>query len=429
MKRVLIISYYWPPSGGAGVQRWLKFSKFLPNYGWEPIILTVDPEYASYPVIDASLGEELPSKLRVIRTKSKESFSFYKKASGTKKIPYAGFANDKNSISFKEKIARFIRGNFFLPDPRKGWNKYARIAAEELIHKEVIHCIISTGPPHSSHFIAKYLHAQLNIPWIADFRDPWTDIYYYRKFYPTFLAHRINLKMEKDILVSSSKILTVSEGFKELFIRKECVSSDKIHIIPNGFDPFDLPSGRLPMPDAFNITYVGTLADSYPLDTFMNCVDQLRKHDKSILLRFIGSISGSQKEKLDGIKGLKIEYIGYVEHNTALSYMKQANILLLVIPETAESNGILPGKIFEYLAAERPILGIGPEKGDAAKILLETGAGRMLSSNNKEEMQNAILEYHRAYKNKQDVVSDKSYLRYSRENLSKELSELLNSTV
>lgn len=429
MKRVLIISYYWPPSGGAGVQRWLKFSKFLPKYGWEPIILTVDPQTASYPVTDSSLGEQLSPDLRIIRTRSKESFSFYKKVSGSSKIPYAGFANDTNSVSFKEKAARFVRGNFFLPDPRKGWNKYAQKAAMELIQKEKIHCIISTGPPHSSHFIGKKLQLLTNIPWIADFRDPWTDIYYYRKFYPTFVAHRINLRMEKDILVSSTKILTVSKGFKELFVKKECISPEKISIIPNGFDPFDLPSTMQSQTGCFNITYVGTLADTYPMDTFISCMDELSRVHKDINLRFIGSISGAQKEKLDAIKELKVEYINYVEHSMALVYMKQANVLLLVIPESSEGNGILPGKIFEYLAAERPILGIGPEKGDSARILLETGAGKMLSSNNKTEMQNTIMNYYKAYKNKQDFVSDKSYLRYSRENLSKELSDLLNSSI
>jgi hypothetical protein len=175
MNKVLIVTYYWPPSGGAGVQRWLKFSKYLPEFGWEPIILTVDPEFAAYPVTDYSLSEGFPSSVKIFKTAATNYFRVYNK--DKTRIPTAGFANNKEN-TLKEKIMRFIRGNFFIPDPRRGWNSFAFRKACEIIETERIENIITTSPPHSTQLIGLNIKKKYPaINWIADLRDPWTDIY------------------------------------------------------------------------------------------------------------------------------------------------------------------------------------------------------------------------------------------------------------
>jgi len=218
MNKVLIVTYYWPPSGGAGVQRWLKFSKCLPEFGWNPIILTVDPAYAAYPVTDFSLKGDLPESVKVYSTPAINYFGIYKKDKS--RIPSAGFANNTDN-SIKGKILRFIRGNFFLPDPRKGWNKYAFKKACELIETEGIKNIITTSPPHSTQLIGlKIKNKYRAIKWIADLRDPWTDIYYYKQFYPTFISKYIDQKLEESVLKNADKIITVGDSLKNLFSLK-----------------------------------------------------------------------------------------------------------------------------------------------------------------------------------------------------------------
>jgi glycosyltransferase involved in cell wall biosynthesis len=237
MPKVLIVTYYWPPGSGAGVQRWLKFSKYLPSLGWEPVILTVDPGYASYPAIDNTLEKDIPESIKVYKTKATDYFRIYKKDKSG--IPSAGFANSDES-GFKAKILRFIRGNFFIPDPRKGWNKFAFRKACEIIEQEKISFVITTSPPHSTQLIGLKLKKKYPaINWIADLRDPWTDIYYYSMFYHTFLARSIDRLLEKKVLLGADRIITVGKSLKELFSGKAEGLGRKIRVITNGFDDDD----------------------------------------------------------------------------------------------------------------------------------------------------------------------------------------------
>jgi glycosyltransferase involved in cell wall biosynthesis len=233
-KKVLIITYYWPPSGGAGVQRWVKFAKYLPEFGWEPVILTVDPKYAAYPVTDNSLEKEISPDLQVYRTPATDYFALFSR--DRSKIPSAGFAiNPDNSL--KGKISRFVRGNFFIPDPRKGWNRHAFRKASELITSMDIRHVITTSPPHSTQLIGLRLKKTFPaIRWIADLRDPWTDIYYYRQFYPTFISEYIDSSFERKTLRLSDSIITVGPSLKKLFISKVKETEAKTEIITNGFD-------------------------------------------------------------------------------------------------------------------------------------------------------------------------------------------------
>ncbi|MBT3385029.1 MAG: glycosyltransferase family 4 protein [Prolixibacteraceae bacterium] len=424
VKKVLIITYYWPPSGGAGVQRWVKFAKYLSKMNVETFVLTVDPKFATYPQIDESLLKDIPESVRVYYTKSFELYSVYKKFSPNKEVPYGGFANSKKA-NFMEKILRFVRGNFFLPDPRRGWNKFAVKKAREIIRNNNIETIITTSPPHSTQLIGLKLKKQLNIKWLADFRDPWTDIYYYKQLYPTKLATAINKNFERKVLQNSNKTITVSRELKRLFSSKLNNVRDKTEVIPNGFDIDDfLNINKAKRNNLFYISYVGTISNDYNIDGLINGIKQLSGIIKTkIRLRFIGKISSELVEKLNdtGLKG-QIEIVGYVEHSKAISYMMSSDVLLLIIPNVKNNMGILTGKLFEYLASKRPILFLGPVNGNAAAIIEETKSGIICSCNDKDKIAESIEIFFHSTKTDSDFSEA---LKYSRDNLTKNLLELI----
>ena len=394
MKKVLLITYYFPPSGGAGVQRWLKTIKYLPEFGVETIVLTVDPQVASYPQIDESLCNEVPDFVKVYKTKTKEILSIYKKVSPQKQVPYGGFANEPNP-TLLQKISRFIRGNFFLPDPRRGWNKYALAKAKEIIESEGITTVITTSPPHSTQLIGLELKKQYpNINWVADLRDPWTDIYYNSDLYPTSWAQRRNLKYERSVLEGADKIITVSEDCKRLFAEKADVA-EKIAVVPNGYDTKDFinstiinkkekitpnsslfPNGHQHVLTPNYLTYVGVMAPQYDLEPLKSLV----QGRNDILLRFVGVVSEDIKREIESW-GVQTEFISYVNHGKAIEYMQASDALLLFIPNVPNNEGILTGKLFEYLAAGRKILLFGPENGDAMHLISECGAGACYTEN------------------------------------------------
>ncbi len=397
MKKILVITYYWPPSGGAGVQRWLKFVKYLPEYGYEPVVLTVDEESASYAQMDQSLAGEVDPRIKVVRTPSFEPYNLYLKLSGKKEIPFGGFTNE-GSVSFLQRIFRFIRGNLFIPDPRKGWNRYALKAAKKIADQEKIEAVITTGPPHSTHLIGYHLKKSRGIKWIADFRDPWTDIYYYKDLSHTSLAKRYDRKLESKVLNSCDKVITVGYELKKLLEskmetgerRRETGNaspvSSKVHVITNGYDTEDFknqkpsPVSGLPSPVSdlkFYITYAGTISSYYRMEGFIDALADLPEEIRQqIYVRFVGNISPVVND-LFAKAGLssQIEMTGYVAHDISIDYLFQSGALLLLIPDVSENKGILTGKFFEYLATGKPILAIGPTDGDVAEILKESGAG------------------------------------------------------
>jgi len=422
MNKVLIVTYYWPPSGGAGVQRWLKFSKYLPEFGWEPIILTVDPEYAAYPVTDFSLNDDLPSSIRVYPTPAVNYFGIYRK--NKSKIPTAGFANSIDN-TFKGKIFRFIRGNFFLPDPRKGWNKYAFNKACELIEKEGILNIITTSPPHSTQLIGlkiKKKYPALN--WIADLRDPWTDIYYYKQFYPTFISKRIDQRFEKSVLKKADKIITVGVSLKNLFSSKIKGVEYKTEVITNGYDEDDFTGITPIIPAMFTITYVGTLSDIYPIDGFLNAVQIFKDKGNEIILRFIGTVSQNQKDLIQSKSGDSIlEFIPYVDHTAAIQYMLNTSVLLLIIPDHQSNMSIITGKIFEYIASGKPIICLGPLDGDATGIIGNTEYRKTFPYMDSK----GISEYLSTLISEKPVLEKTSSAVYSRKELTGKIIPLLSN--
>ena len=423
MKKILIITYYWPPSGGAGVQRWLKFVKYLPEFGWEPVILTVDPRYASYPQRDESLAAEIDPNCKVYTTKSFELYNLYKWISGKKEVPYGGFANESKEGLF-QKVSKFLRGNFLLPDPRRGWNKYALKKAAELINQFNIETVVTTSPPHSTQLIGLSLKRQFNIRWIADLRDPWTDIYYYNQFKHTTLARNIDLRYERQVVENADLVVTVSEDVKRIFAGKSTLNiAVKTVVIPNGFDEDDFNIKQVPVETKKVITYTGTISEAYPVDCFLEALCGLDEELKSqILIRFVGKVPPSVVQKFRNTQ-LEIELVGYVDHPKSIEYLLRSNLLLLIIPDVKNNNGILTGKFFEYLAAQKPILAIGPKEGDLAKIIQDTHCGELFDYQDSEGMR-LFLE---ANLNHTAIISNGEKAgEYSRKQLTRKIAQLLN---
>jgi glycosyltransferase involved in cell wall biosynthesis len=419
MNKVLIITYYWPPSGGAGVQRWLKFAKYLPESGHEPVILTVDPQFAAYPVTDNSLLNEVPLALKIHKTRATDYFAIYRKDKS--KIPTAGFAGNTDD-SFKGKLLRFIRGNFFIPDPRKGWNSFAFKKACELIEAEGIKDIITTSPPHSTQLIGLKLKKKYpTINWIADLRDPWTDIYYYELFYPTFISKSIDRKLEKSVLKNADRIITVGKSLRDSFILKENSISDKSVVIPNGYDAEDFAGLTSASPQKFTISYIGTLSDTYPVGGFLKALEDFSSKGNDYFLRFVGTVSPVWKETiLSKTKENSVEFISYTDHRSAIKYMSESSLLLLIIPDHRSNKTIITGKIFEYIATGKPVLCLGPANGDAAAVLESAKAGFTVDYNNTK----AIVEFlEKASANKNQIIGGDK-LQYSRKELTKQIFAL-----
>ena len=426
MKKVLIITYYWPPSGGAGVQRTLHFAKYLGDYNSIPYVLTVDPAYASYPVKDESLKALMPENLNISYTKSFEALNILSTIAGKDKVPYGGFTNQKKS-SFFQDVLKWIRGNFFIPDARIGWVKYATKKAAALIREHQIDCILISSPPHSSQLIGLKLKKEFpHLKWIADLRDPWTDIYYYKELLHTNWAKKKDHSLEKKVLERSDAIVVVSNYIKYAFAKKSLkVKVDKIHVLPNGYDEGDFKVAEKSNADKLYITYVGTMADSYKPAVFFEALANVIQQNKidNLVFRFVGSVPASVQEKLSELE-ITSEFIGHVAHNEAVRFMQTTYLLLLVIPDAPGAEGILTGKLFEYLGAGKRIIGIGPSNGDAATILKECNAGVMFDRSDKNGLLNFLSN--ELMNDNSSQINSNEVKKYRRRQLTNQLSTIIS---
>ena len=421
MKKVLIITYYWPPSGGSGVQRWLKFVKYFRDFGIEPIVLTVAPEVAALPNIDESLEHEIPVGIEVHKTFAKSPFGFYKKIKkGT--IPNSGFAGEGKANLF-DNLFRFIRGNFFIPDARIGWNKFAIEKARELIQLHAIDTVITSSPPHSTQLIGLQLKKEFNLKWLADLRDPWTEIYYNKLLFRTNWAKKIDYRYEQACLQNADTLIVVSEDIKRRFGEARETILEKIHVIPNGFDEEDFSKEQTKNDTGIKyISYVGNLGLQYPIEEFLKTFSELVKVDEQWRIRFVGNVSDVLITEIQKL-GLEkwVEFTPYVEHKKAVEYMINTDLLLLIIPNTENNKGILTGKLFEYIATGNPIIYIGPEDGDALEIL--KGNTVYISLNSKEK--EAVIDFILNSSSNQLEVNPSSKNTFSRRNLTGEVAKLI----
>jgi glycosyltransferase involved in cell wall biosynthesis len=428
LKKLLIISYYWPPAGGPGVQRWVKLSKYLSQLGYECHVVTVNETQGSYPSIDPSLEKDIDPSIRVTKTDSFEALKIFSSLFKKEKVPYAGIP-DKRGMSAIGKLALYIRSNFFIPDARIGWNKYALKAAEDIIRKESIDFFITTSPPHSTQLVGLELKKKFpKLKWVADLRDPWTDIYYYDKLSHTARSKKKDQRLETQVLESADAITTVSADLQRMFVEKsDQVSPSKITILPNGYDEEDFLARTPEVNDIFTIAHTGTINSNYNVSGFAKALQEFGKRHK-ITLRFIGNVDPAIKQHFEKMLPGIVSFRAYVPHSEITHEMRKADVLFLAIPDNSRNKGILTGKLFEYLASEKPILAVGPTQGDAAAIINECSAGKMFEFNDTENMlawlEEKYLLWNASHNTRLDGIA---YKKYSRKELAKQFAGILNA--
>ncbi|EDP96074.1 glycosyltransferase family 4 protein [Kordia algicida OT-1] len=423
-KKVVIVSYYWPPAGGPGVQRWLKFVKYLRNFDIEPILFV--PKNPNYPMLDETFSEDIPEDITVLKQSIFEPYAianlFSKKK--TKKISKGIIAKEKQT--FIEKLLLYIRGNFFIPDARKYWIKPSVAYLKTYLTENAIDTIITTGPPHSLHLIGLKLRKSLNIKWLADFRDPWTTIGYHDQLKLTKKSQAKHKKLEAEVLQTADQIVTTSFTTKKEF---SCLTQQPIEVITNGYDVEKYPTTI--MDEKFTISHIGSLLSERNPEILWEVLAELIQENEAfasdVQLQFAGVVSERIQRKIEAV-GLSdyTTYFGYVSHQKALQLQRASQILLVIEIDAEKTKGIIAGKLFEYMAAERPIIGIGPKDADIAKIIQETNTGTYFLYTHKAKLKTQIVAYYEAYKKQQLKVSPIGLQQYSRKALTKKLAEVLH---
>jgi len=428
-----VLTYYWPPSGGAGVQRCLKWVKYLPGLGVEPTVVTVDPAQATYPVRDESLLHDVPLGVRVICTPTREPFGSYQKLTG-RAVPHGGFANEGRP-SFAQQAMRFVRGNFFLPDPRRGWNRYALAAVEKLLAAgEHFDAVLTSSPPHSTQLIGLELKRRHGLRWLADLRDPWTDIYYTKDLHRTAPAAWLDARYERQVLQAADVVLVTSPETERLFRRKlPNLAPGKIVVLPNGYDETDFAQISVPPRDCLRITHTGTITARYRIDNLLRAVAECQRQLPAVpwRLRFVGQVdAGIRRQVAEAGLETSTEFLPFVPHQESVAYLLHSSAVLMAIPDVELNLGILPGKIFEYLATRKPVLCVGPAGSDADHILREAGAGRALPYDDYELMLSTLLALgHRWLQNPDlDLLPSPAVARYSRRSQAAQLAELVQAS-
>ncbi|MBE7639027.1 glycosyl transferase family 1 [Salegentibacter sp. BLCTC] len=429
MEKVLIITYYWPPAGGPGVQRWLKFVKYLRDFGVEPVVFI--PENPNYPMLDASFEAEIPEGITILK---KPIFEPYQLAgifakNQTETISKGIIAAEENQ-SLLQKSLLFIRGNLFIPDARKFWVKPSVKFLKTYLKEQKIKKIITTGPPHSLHLTGLELKKALKLQWIADFRDPWTQIGYHKKLRLTKKSAQKHIELEQEVLNTANHIITTSFTTKAEFAEK---TPKPISVITNGFDATEKDlknTGKLD--EKFSISHIGSLlSERNPLNLWQAIAELCKENSRfaeDLELKLAGTLS---EEVIASIKseglGEKLKVLGYVDHSQAINLQQESRLLLLIEINSKETRGIIPGKLFEYLMAQRPILAIGPKEWDVERILNATDSGAYFQYSEKEKLKSIILAHYSKYKNGDTNFVSGNIQQYQRKHLTQQLANLIKS--
>ncbi len=425
-KKVLIITYYWPPSGGSGVQRWLHFSRYLAQLGWEPIIYT--PENAEAPLVDESLLDEFTDSVHVIKYPIWEPFDAYKALTGKKgKKLQTGFLNEggKQDKKWIQKIALWLRANLFIPDAKKFWIKPSIQHLSNFLKDHPVDIIVSTGPPHTTHLIALGLKRETGIPWLADFRDPWTNIDWFDKLPMTFLAKRKHRNLEQSVLREATGITCVSRTWTKEF---EDLANRPVKLITNGFAPKDFQYFNKKVDEHFTILHTGSLnADRNPTVFWAFLANEVSKNDflkEKLKIQLIGAVDISVVQSIESC-GLRpyLDQRPFIPHQEVIELMSSCSLLLMPLNNVKNQQGIIPGKLFEYLASNQAILAIGPKTGDSAQILQEQANTLVIDFDESptwSQLQ-ALCEG--------KIDHSETLQKYSRQELAKEMSDYLTDLI
>ncbi|NBL63996.1 glycosyl transferase family 1 [Flavobacterium sp. NST-5] len=423
-KKVLIVTYYWPPAGGPGVQRWLKFVKYLPDFGVQPIVYI--PQNPTYPIIDENLISEVSDKAIMLRKKIFEPYQlasiFSKK--NTKKIS-SGIIPNRKKQTFLQKIFLWIRGNLFIPDARVFWVKPSVKFLAKYIAENKIETIITSGPPHSLHLIGLQLKKSNNVNWIADFRDPWTTIGYHNELKINEKSQQKHKKLESEVLNTADEILVTSKTTKAEF---SVLTNKPITVITNGFDVENVE--KFSLDEKFTMAHIGSFLSERNPRILWKVLKEIIKENPTFAqafeLKLMGAVS---QEILDTIAEFKLEKytknLGYVSHKEAIKHQRKSQVLLLIEINSEITKSIIPGKLFEYMVSERPILGIGPEGSDFAEIIIETNTGVFVNYEESEKLKATILQYFAEYLHGSLKSHAIGLQKYSRKNLTGDLVELI----
>jgi hypothetical protein len=423
-KKVLIIAYYWPPAGGPGVQRWLKFVKYLIDFNIEPIVYV--PENPNYPIVDESLINEIPDDLTVLRQSIKEPYKMASLVSGKKSNAISkGIIPESKKQSLIERFLLFIRGNFFIPDARKSWVKPSVKYLSAYIEENNIKTIITTGPPHSMHLIGCELKKNFNIKWFADFRDPWTTIGYHKKLKLLKFAKAKHKKLEAQILQNADQIIVTSPSTKQEFTT---ITNRPIEVITNGYD--NNRAGKLTLDYKFTLSHIGSLLSERNPETLWQVLSEIVRDNKVFQSQFqINLVGAVSKEVLSSLEafGLSqfINLVGYVSHEEAIRYQKQSQLLLLIEIDSEDTKCIIPGKLFEYMVSNRPILALGPEDSDVEQIIKSTNTGDYFTYKSYESLRHKILDCFESFRRGELQSHGIGLQQYHRKALTEQLVDLI----
>jgi len=432
MKSALILTYYWPPAGGPGVQRWLKFVKYLGEFGWKAHILTVKD--GTYSALDEELEKEVPENIPVHKTGSRDPFRFYNMLKGKKDGSVSvALININKKKSIVDRLAMYIRSNFFIPDARKGWVPYAYKEALRIIAKENIDLIVTTGPPHSTHLTGLKIKKKTGIKWLADLRDPWTTVYYNDMLPRTESTKRKDKKFEDEVLALVDAISVVSPGMQKEFSDR----NDNVQVVLNGFDMSDMEAAGTndEHDDKFRLTYTGNFKPNQHIPEIWDGICELINEDdgfgKDFRLQFVGNVDATAPEYFIG-KGHEenLELLGYVSHAGATRLMAGSDLLLFVVPQSRNNKLIITGKLFEYLASGTIVLSVGPVDGDAAGILADTAREKIFDYKDKQAFKQKLMQLYFSWKSNGGRLEklDTGMLdKYSRRSSARKISEIMNN--
>lgn len=425
LKKILIVTYYWPPFGGSGVQRWLKFVKYLPSFDYQPFVFT--PENPFVEIQDASLLKDIPAEAEVIKLPIWEPYKLFQKLSGNKK--QTDFVSTGKK-SFLQRLSLFVRGNFFIPDARVFWVRPSVLFLNDFLKSNHIDTIITTGPPHSMHLIGlKLKQKNPALKWIADFRDPWSEWDLLDTFSLTNWVRRLHKKMERNVLTNADEVITIAPYHQQ---RLQTLSGRKVQLITNGFDEDDFKDVRHHRTEKFTLRHIGVVDELRDPRPLMQAIKDLmvegRVRKEKILVEFIGNVNSRFRAEVqdDPILNAITSFVPHLPHGEVLQRYGSTDVQLLVLAHTAIAPGNLPGKFFEYLASGNFILGIGPEEGDAAVILKELTAGAIIERYNLSALKKLVLERFDNWQTPTKITPIDA-TAFARRNLTKQLVKILAS--